>query len=62
MLRIDNSKCNDCEECILVCPNNAINFVDDRLVVDKMKCKQCNICISVCPVSAIKKIEGVKNK
>ena len=52
---IDANKCNQCEECIFVCLNNAINFIAGEYVIDKLKCKSCNNCLSVCPIGAIKK-------
>lgn len=55
MTWINNDICNGCEECILVCSNNAIAMVNGKFIIEQMKCKQCYICVSFCPVGAIKK-------
>ncbi|MCX7956742.1 MAG: 4Fe-4S ferredoxin [Endomicrobia bacterium] len=53
MLRINNKKCNFCEECVFVCVNNAIIFVNSNLIIDINKCKKCNACKKVCLSKAI---------
>ncbi len=50
--RVEWSKdrCIRCLKCVKACPNNALSFKDDRIVVDHTKCINCGVCEEVCPV------------
>ena len=51
---VDSAACNECGNCIQVCPVDAIEFgPNGKAVIDQTKCKQCGKCISVCPQDAI---------
>ena len=45
--------CIGCHVCRMMCPQNAINFGDDKNEIDQKKCIQCGTCYSECPVSVI---------
>jgi len=45
--------CIHCGQCVDVCPHDAIEFIDDSLVVDKTKCVKCARCSRVCEVKAL---------
>ena len=51
---IDRGLCNECRECIRVCPSGAINEQ-----IDYLRCSGCGLCVSVCDCGAIK--EGTVN-
>jgi 2-oxoacid:acceptor oxidoreductase delta subunit (pyruvate/2-ketoisovalerate family) len=46
--------CNDCEVCLVFCPDIAISRgTDGALVIDDDHCKGCGICAAECPRGAI---------
>lgn len=45
--------CNECNNCLIFCPDNAISKHDGILSVDYDHCKGCGICIHECPHDAI---------
>jgi ferredoxin len=50
---ITKQKCNLCNKCINVCPQEAIYTEDDRMHVFDKKCIGCGKCIDICPNNAI---------
>lgn len=46
-------KCTACGKCVPVCPENAIQLVDDHAIVNPVSCIGCGICVPVCPEAAI---------
>ena len=53
-LRLDIGKCNDCRECVNVCPVNALEVHDKNLTVSYDKCIFCGMCTVSCPNEALK--------
>jgi len=53
---IDIDACNGCAQCVVVCPVQAIQMVDNKAVVDEEYCVECSVCYrdANCPVNAIK--------
>jgi len=47
-------KCIACGTCVEICPQNAIEIIDDRATVDYNKCIKCYCCHETCPEGAIK--------
>ena len=41
---IYNSKCNKCGKCVQICPENAIKFCNDLVILDEKKCIGCEKC------------------
>lgn len=51
---INYEKCNGCGICWLYCPENAIDWLEDKSVrINYDYCKGCGICLDVCPLHAI---------
>ena len=49
----DRNKCCYCAGCPIVCPVQAIELVDEKVVIDKEKCINCGACVKVCPAGAM---------
>ena len=47
------SLCSMCLTCVGICPTEAINHQDGRLVYDQDKCTNCGFCITECPEKVI---------
>jgi electron transfer flavoprotein alpha subunit len=53
IVNIDGQRCVGCEQCIGVCPVDAIRIEDGIAVVDPSRCTGCGECLRTCPVEAI---------
>ena len=58
IVNIDGQRCVGCEQCIGVCPVDAIRIEDGIAVVDPSRCTGCGECLRTCPVEAISFPEG----
>lgn len=47
------SKCIGAQDCIEVCPNNALTLTPEGIVTDSAACNLCGLCAEVCPSKAI---------
>ena len=45
--------CNRCGRCIRSCPEKALSFQAERVVIDHRKCKQCGRCVEACCTGAL---------
>jgi len=45
--------CTGCEECVEVCPENAISMDDGKPVINEIMCSGCGACIPACPEDAL---------
>jgi len=50
---ITREHCIGCEQCLAVCPTDAISMVDGIAVLDPSRCNGCEKCVTACPASAI---------
>ena len=50
---VDPNLCEGCEDCVDMCPVEAISMVDGKAVVDAEECTECQACIDPCPNDAI---------
>ena len=50
----DGEKCCYCGGCPIVCPVQAIELIETKIVVDAEKCNDCTACVRVCPVGALR--------
>lgn len=58
---IDYNKCVKCLTCWLLCPDVAIERLDDDSVrINYDYCKGCGICANECPVKAIRMVREVE--
>ena len=49
----DEKKCAKCLACVSVCPKNAIEFKDGKIVINEEKCVKCGNCVRACPMGAL---------
>jgi len=45
--------CTGCEECVEVCPENAISMDEGKPVINEIMCSGCGACIPACPEDAL---------
>lgn len=50
---IDDEECDVCKACTEACPNDALRFLDEKIIHIPSHCEFCGICVSVCPTRAI---------
>ncbi|XFA98650.1 glycyl-radical enzyme activating protein [Candidatus Izemoplasma sp. B36] len=48
------TSCIACLECISICPEKALTYKDDLILIDREKCTLCKKCIENCPTNALK--------
>lgn len=53
LVRIDESKCNNCQACIERCQTHALKMENGKLVRDEKRCLGCGLCRYVCPMDAL---------
>ena len=51
--------CNNCGECVLTCPVNALSINDNKVVWDSNICVNCDTCISTCNNNSSPKIKSM---
>lgn len=56
MVIVKTEECTACEECVNVCPVEAISLKDDKAFIDQSLCAQCLVCVDICPVKAIEEV------
>ena len=51
---VDAAKCEGCEECVNVCPNEVFKMVEGKSdPYQGAECVFCESCLGVCPTNAI---------
>lgn len=45
--------CIRCRKCELLCPQKAINFENNKIIIDRIKCDNCGKCVEACLVGAM---------
>ena len=56
VVSIDAEQCNGCGICVKACQSggfDALELVDDVVVVHIYKCDGCGLCVGVCPLGAV---------
>ncbi|MDN3513813.1 MAG: 4Fe-4S dicluster domain-containing protein [Candidatus Brocadia sp.] len=59
---VNKTECVGCEECLHVCPVEAIIMKDEKAEIVQHRCDQCERCIPVCPVKAINIVSAQLHK
>jgi Pyruvate/2-oxoacid:ferredoxin oxidoreductase delta subunit len=53
-VEIDQQKCNHCEVCCKLCPENLFTLTKDgSITITKPTCTNCHLCTNLCPTQAI---------
>ncbi len=53
-LSYNETRClEDCSECIKICPQDALSFVNRLVSIDRDKCDLCGDCAPACPTEAL---------
>ena len=47
------SKCIGCKTCIETCPDHALTFTEDGIIIDREVCQSCGECVEACPSTAM---------
>lgn len=55
---VDENLCCRCDECVKLCPAQAIERRGERLMISYDQCIRCYCCIEICPAGAMMKAEG----
>lgn len=51
---IDNDKCDNCGDCVDVCPMEVLILEDEKLTVNEPdECSYCESCVDICPNECI---------
>ena len=50
---VDKEKCTGCENCIEICPVDAISIKDKKASINEEECIECGNCVDECPNEAI---------
>jgi NAD-dependent dihydropyrimidine dehydrogenase PreA subunit len=55
-MKILTDRCIGCGNCVVVCPVQAIELIDDKAIIDKELCVECSVCYRYadCPTNAVK--------
>lgn len=53
MVNVDTEKCDGCEECVGICPNECFEMSGEKSSVTGAECEYCESCLGVCPSEAI---------
>ena len=52
-VHVDTTKCIGCGACVVTCPVEALELIDDIAVVNPKKCNNLGKCVVVCPTDAL---------
>lgn len=52
-MKVVEPKCIYCAGCVGVCPHDAIELRETKIVFFRDKCTECNLCHKFCPTGAI---------
>ncbi len=50
---VTNTDCAACLACVRVCPHEAREFINGKIITDTVNCQSCGICVDVCPNQAV---------
>lgn len=58
-VRINESKCIECNACMKLCPEDVWEATDEQLKTENCYCNGCELCKDICPTKAIRVIKDV---
>ncbi|MHB8605143.1 MAG: 4Fe-4S binding protein [Thermoplasmatota archaeon] len=58
MPRFLEDRCMDCGGCVGICPVDALDLRDGRILV-RASCIECDLCVRLCPVEAFESLVEV---
>jgi len=53
MIKIKKDLCDFCGTCVSVCPDDAIELFEARMIINNKKCSDCLRCVKVCPFEVL---------
>lgn len=53
MIRIKKDLCDFCGTCVSVCPDDAIELFEARVIINNEICTDCLRCVKVCPFDVL---------
>jgi NAD-dependent dihydropyrimidine dehydrogenase PreA subunit len=54
MIKIIPDRCDFCGCCVGVCPEDAIELKEAKIVINEELCTNCSKCVWCCPIEALK--------
>ena len=57
MIYVSDALCTGCGICVDICPNNAIQVLNDIACIDQGLCQECESCLEICPQGAIVQVQ-----
>ena len=60
MIAVKEDLCDFCGTCVSVCPQDAIELLEARLIIDEESCTECINCVNVCPLHVLEEIKNEK--
>ncbi|MBC8181221.1 4Fe-4S binding protein [candidate division KSB1 bacterium] len=53
MIKIKKDLCDFCGTCVSVCPDDAIELFETRVIINNEICTDCLRCVKVCPFDVL---------
>jgi len=52
-VQVESDRCEGCGSCVDVCPENALEIINGKVVINEDRCAECGACTEVCPNEAL---------
>ncbi|MGQ9559003.1 MAG: 4Fe-4S binding protein [Candidatus Oleimicrobiaceae bacterium] len=52
-IRLKDDLCDLCGTCVAVCPADALELTECRLLIDRERCTLCMNCVYACPFACL---------
>ena len=53
MIFVKDDLCDFCGTCVAVCPHDAIELYESRIMIIQERCTLCENCVKVCPLRVL---------
>ena len=53
IVAVDHDECTGCGVCLDRCQMEALQLVDDAIILDAVRCIGCGLCVSECPTGSL---------